>query len=190
MTLGTPTRLSGATGPCLVGEHVNEATSPATRRGRSLTAAVAIGIGAVIIFEVRAFGARDESAIFGIEANAAVLLMLWAVGAIVSERFEVVRNPLLLPVGSFAVPVAVQLLPHQSSNWYATWQNRVGTRDIELRRRSPRVSLRIAALTGYSGLLIHNLSDFDLQLPANALLFFALAAIAAHRSGGRATSIS
>jgi O-antigen ligase len=37
----------------------------------------------------------------------------------------------------------------------------------------------LAALTGCTGLLVHSLYDFNLQIPANAALFFALAALAA-----------
>jgi hypothetical protein len=50
----------------------------------------------------------------------------------------------------------------------------------------------MAALIGCTGLLIHSLSDFNLQIPANAALFFALTAIATtggtlvrHRVSGR-----
>jgi O-antigen ligase len=39
-------------------------------------------------------------------------------------------------------------------------------------------SLRMAALTGCTGLLIHGLWDFNLQIPANAACFFVLAAVA------------
>jgi O-antigen ligase len=39
-------------------------------------------------------------------------------------------------------------------------------------------SLRMAALTGCTGLLIHGLWDFNLQIPANAAWFFVLAALA------------
>jgi O-antigen ligase len=38
-------------------------------------------------------------------------------------------------------------------------------------------ALRIAALTGCTGLLVHSMSDFNLQIPANAALFYVLCAI-------------
>jgi hypothetical protein len=46
-------------------------------------------------------------------------------------------------------------------------------------------SIQLAALTGCTGLLIHGLWDFNLQIPANAAWFFVLAAIASleHRRG-------
>ena len=55
---------------------------------------------------------------------------------------------------------------------------RTGMRSIEHWRRDPRASITMAALIGCTGLLIHGLSDFNLQIPANAALFFALTAIA------------
>jgi O-antigen ligase len=69
---------------------------------------------------------------------------------------------------------------------------RSGMRSIEHWRRDPRASITMAALIGCTGLLIHSLSDFNLQIPANAALFFALTAIATtggtlvrHRVSGR-----
>jgi O-antigen ligase len=55
---------------------------------------------------------------------------------------------------------------------------RTGLRKVEHWRRDPRASMALAALVGCTGLLVHSLSDFNLQIPANAALFFALAAIA------------
>jgi O-antigen ligase len=45
-------------------------------------------------------------------------------------------------------------------------------------RTDIRSAMTLAAITGVSGILIHSLSDFNLQIPANAALFFALAALA------------
>jgi O-antigen ligase len=55
---------------------------------------------------------------------------------------------------------------------------RSGMRSIEHWRRDPRASVTVAALIGCTGLLVHSLSDFNMQIPANAALFFALTAIA------------
>jgi O-antigen ligase len=41
-----------------------------------------------------------------------------------------------------------------------------------------RGTLRVAALTGCTGLLVHSAFDFNLQVPANAALFYAFCAIA------------
>jgi predicted nucleic acid-binding protein len=41
--------------------------------------------------------------------------------------------------------------------------------------------LAVAALIGCTGLLIHSFGDFNMQIPANASLFFVLAAVASGR---------
>ena len=38
----------------------------------------------------------------------------------------------------------------------------------------PDYGYRLAALLGIAGILIHSLVDFNMQIPANALLFFLL----------------
>jgi O-antigen ligase len=55
---------------------------------------------------------------------------------------------------------------------------RDGLSNRENWRRDARASMAFAALIGCTGLLVHGLSDFNLQVPGNAALFFALAAIA------------
>ena len=45
-------------------------------------------------------------------------------------------------------------------------------------RTDIRSAMALAAIIGVSGILIHSLSDFNLQIPANAALFFALVALA------------
>ena len=49
-------------------------------------------------------------------------------------------------------------------------------------RHDLQASTSLAALTGCTGLLAHGLCDFNLQIPANAALFFAFAAIATRRT--------
>jgi O-antigen ligase len=49
---------------------------------------------------------------------------------------------------------------------------------IEHWRTEIRPAVRLAAVIGVSGILIHSFCDFNLQIPANAALFFALAAVA------------
>jgi len=53
-----------------------------------------------------------------------------------------------------------------------------GMQRIEHWRRDPRAGMSLAALVGCTGLLVHGLSDFNLQIPANAALFFVFAVIA------------
>jgi hypothetical protein len=45
-------------------------------------------------------------------------------------------------------------------------------------------SLSMAALVGCSGILIHSLCDFNLQIPANAAVFAVLAGIAVTKALG------
>jgi fumarate reductase subunit D len=45
-------------------------------------------------------------------------------------------------------------------------------------RESLPYATKLAALLGCTGILIHSLSDFNLHIPANAALFYVLAAIA------------
>lgn len=55
---------------------------------------------------------------------------------------------------------------------------KAGIRGAEYWRYEPRAALALAALIGCTGLLIHGLVDFNFQIPANAALFVALAAMA------------
>ena len=55
---------------------------------------------------------------------------------------------------------------------------RTGMSRIKHWRHDPGASTALAALVGCTGLAVHSFSDFNLQVPANAALFFALAAIA------------
>jgi hypothetical protein len=40
-------------------------------------------------------------------------------------------------------------------------------------------SVALVAVVGISGILVHSLVDFNLEIPANALLFYVLCAVAA-----------
>jgi O-antigen ligase len=55
---------------------------------------------------------------------------------------------------------------------------RKGLRYVSEWRQDPAASIKLAALVGCTGLLVHGFFDFNLQIPANAALFFALAALA------------
>ena len=59
---------------------------------------------------------------------------------------------------------------------YLLYRN--GLRRVQHWRHDPRASTALAALVGCTGLLVHSFSDFNLQVPANAALFFVLAAVA------------
>jgi O-antigen ligase len=66
---------------------------------------------------------------------------------------------------------------------YRTSMNR-----IKHWRHDPRDSTALAALVGCTGLIVHSFSDFNLQVPANAALFFVLVAIATGTSAKGAAS--
>ena len=55
---------------------------------------------------------------------------------------------------------------------------RAGLRRIERWQTDFRPAVSLAALIGVTGILVHSFYDFNLQIPANAALFFALAALA------------
>jgi len=59
-----------------------------------------------------------------------------------------------------------------------------GLRRMEQWQTDIRSAAALAALIGLTGILVHSLSDFNLQIPANAALFFALAALASGSSRG------
>lgn len=62
--------------------------------------------------------------------------------------------------------------------WFIALFFRNGLRRIEHWRTDIRSGATLAGIIGVSGILVHSLSDFNLQIPANAALFFALAALA------------
>jgi O-antigen ligase len=53
-------------------------------------------------------------------------------------------------------------------------------------RTDIRSAMILAAIIGVTGILVHSLSDFNLQIPANAALFYALTAVATGNTSDRA----
>ena len=62
--------------------------------------------------------------------------------------------------------------------WFLYRLYRTGVSRMRHWRHQPRASVTLAALVGCAGLIAHSLMDFNLQVPANAALFFVLTAIA------------
>jgi O-antigen ligase len=62
--------------------------------------------------------------------------------------------------------------------WFIALLFRRGLHRIERWRTDIRSAVTLASIVGVTGILVHSLSDFNLQIPANAALFFALAALA------------
>jgi O-antigen ligase len=63
---------------------------------------------------------------------------------------------------------------------------RTSLRNIEGWRTDIRSAVCLASIVGVTGILVHSLSDFNLQIPANASLFFALCALATGSFGNHA----
>jgi O-antigen ligase len=67
---------------------------------------------------------------------------------------------------------------------------RTALRRIERWRTDIRSAATLAAIVGVTGILIHSLCDFNLQIPANAALFFTLSALATGSSSRRVMTAS
>lgn len=61
--------------------------------------------------------------------------------------------------------------------WFIVTLYRNGMMSRRSRRADLRDLFRLGALTGCTGLLVHSFFDFNLHIPANAWMFFALAAV-------------
>jgi O-antigen ligase len=93
------------------------------RRGRQpglLGWALVLGLCALLIFGVLAFGAVDEWSTFTFEAGAAILLLLWAAKQIVSERIKVSKNPLYPPTVLFFGLILTQIALRRTAYGYVT----------------------------------------------------------------------
>lgn len=63
--------------------------------------------------------------------------------------------------------------------WFVIALYRNALTDLRYWNQSWRQALQLSALVGCTGLLVHSAFDFNLQVPANAALFYALSALAA-----------
>jgi hypothetical protein len=62
--------------------------------------------------------------------------------------------------------------------WFIVTLYRHGLMRFGRRQQNWRDILRGAALVGCTGILVHSLYDFNLQVPANAALFYVFCALA------------
>jgi hypothetical protein len=93
------------------------------RRGREpgvLGWALVLGLCAILIFGVLAFGAVDEWSTFTFEAAAAILFLPWVAKQIVSERIKLLKNPLYLPTVLFFGLILTQIALRRTAYGYAT----------------------------------------------------------------------
>ncbi len=80
---------------------------------------VLYALAGVLVFGITTFGAVEPWSLFGLQAMAAGLLVLWAVQQLVSGA-EFVLSPLYVPVALFAAIVAAQLVLHRTAYAYMT----------------------------------------------------------------------
>ena len=93
------------------------------RRGREpgvLGWALALGLCALLIFGVLAFGAVGEWSTFTFEAGAAILFLVWAAKQLLSEQIKLWNNPLYLPTVLFFGLILAQLELRRSAYGYVT----------------------------------------------------------------------
>ena len=76
------------------------------------------------------------------------------------------------------VAVEMGLAGFAATCWFIALVFRGGLRRTARWRTDIRSAVVLAAMIGVAGILVHSLADFNLQVPANAALFFALSALA------------
>jgi O-antigen ligase len=93
------------------------------RRGREpgiLQWVLVLGLCALLIFAVLAFGAVDGWSTFAFETGAAVLFLVWAAKQLVSRQVKLSKNPLYLPASLFFGLVLAQVALRRSAYGYVT----------------------------------------------------------------------
>jgi hypothetical protein len=94
-----------------------------SRRGREpqvFRSVLVLGLCAVLIFAVLAFGAVDEWSTFTLEASAAALFLTWVGKQLVSTRIKLSKNPLYLPSLLFLGLILAQIALRRSAYGYVT----------------------------------------------------------------------
>jgi O-antigen ligase len=95
----------------------------ARRRGREpgiLQWVLVLGLCALLIFAVLAFGAVDEWSSFAFETGAAILFLVWAGQQLVSRQVTLSKNPLYLPAFLFFGLILAQVALRRSAYGYVT----------------------------------------------------------------------
>ena len=82
--------------------------------------ALVVGLCALLIFGILAFGAVDEWATFAFEAGAAVLFLVWATKQVLSGQLQLWKNPLYPPTILFFGIIFLQLVLQRSAYIYVT----------------------------------------------------------------------
>ena len=76
----------------------------------------------LLAFGPLAFGAVQEWAVCTLEVGAAVCMIIWAAGKLVSGRLDLRRSALFLPIVLFAALVGLQLVSGRTAYWFITWR--------------------------------------------------------------------
>ena len=79
-----------------------------------------LGLCAVLIFAVLAFGAVEKWSTFVFEAGTAILFLVWAAKQLVSREVKLSKNPLYLPALLFFGLILSQIVLRQSAYGYVT----------------------------------------------------------------------
>ncbi len=93
------------------------------RRGRDagvFESMLVLGLCALLVFAVLAFGAVDEWSTFAFEAGASALFLVWAGTQLVSKEVKLSKNPLYLPTFLFFGLILVQIALRRSAYGYIT----------------------------------------------------------------------
>lgn len=80
-----------------------------------LQSALFYGVLTLLLFGPLAFGAVETWSIFILEAGAAALFVIWAVGQAASGELQIIGNPLFLPMLVFAGLIGLQLATGQTA---------------------------------------------------------------------------
>ena len=102
---------------------VDTADSINLERGREsgiLRWVIVLGLCALLIFAVLAFGAVEEWSTFAFEAAAAILFLIWAGTQVVSGQVKLSKNPLYLPALFFFLLLLAQVGLRTSAYDYVT----------------------------------------------------------------------
>jgi O-antigen ligase len=79
-----------------------------------------LGLCAVLIFAVLAFGAVDEWSTFIFEAGSAALFLMWAAKQMIFQQIQISKNPLYLPALLFLGLILAQIVLRRSAYGYVT----------------------------------------------------------------------
>ncbi len=100
-----------------------DSIDPELRRGCEpgiLQWVLILGLCALLIFAVLAFGAVEKWSTFSFEAGAAVLFLVWAGKQLVSKQVKLSENPLYLPAFLFFGLILAQVVLRRSAYEYVT----------------------------------------------------------------------